>query len=597
VAIWIIVRCIKQLRVALGVGLVGFAGFELDQQRGELRAADGATIKLRPKTFEMLRLFAANPSRVLGKQELMEAIWPNVHVGEDSLFQCIRELRGALGDDKRQIIKLASGGGYVFTASVTAEVSAEPTAAANVTAPIARSVNALPTTPATVAAPAKSPWPLFGPRRRTAAAAIAGFCAMIGLAIAAPIFGPGLLFKRTPPTIAVMPIVDASDKPGGDAMAAEITHQLSDGFAKIANITVVISPPSRSGDSPASTRSADFEMRGELQRDEQTWTLRARIIKTDTGEIKSVATASVDANEVDEQLLQTRLAAGVGHPLARRLNEILEAGASLPDANNGSSAGSTKVVIDQAVASIDHTTRERFGMAQTMLKKALADDPGNADIAVALASLQLRGIQMVWFKPDEAIAVEAQASATLERALRAKPNSVAVLETYCRFLSATNHFVESLVACAKILSLDPWNGGALYLVGLAQINLGRFEDALATFRQADRFDTPAVSRWTWLLGAGWANMLMERGSDALPWVQRSIAITPASGRSQMLLAAIYQKLGRFDEARAMMQAGLKLRPGTTALNIAPPTKNSSPVFLHADDQIIQLMVEAGLPDH
>jgi DNA-binding winged helix-turn-helix (wHTH) protein len=40
----------------------------------------------------MLRLLAANPGRVFGWQELMEAVWPNVHVAEDSLFQCIREL-------------------------------------------------------------------------------------------------------------------------------------------------------------------------------------------------------------------------------------------------------------------------------------------------------------------------------------------------------------------------------------------------------------------------------------------------------------------------------------------------------------------------
>jgi len=47
---------------------------------------------------------------------------------------------------------------------------------------------------------------------------------------------------------------------------------------------------------------------------------------------------------------------------------------------------------------------------------------------------------------------------------------------------------------------------------------------------------------------------------------------------EMLLTAIYQKLGRFDEAQTTMQASLKLRPGTTALNVAPPTKNNSPVF-------------------
>jgi hypothetical protein len=58
---------------------------------------------------EMLKVFATNPGRVLSKQELMEAVWPDIHVGEYSLFQSIRELRTALGDEQRQIIKLMSG--------------------------------------------------------------------------------------------------------------------------------------------------------------------------------------------------------------------------------------------------------------------------------------------------------------------------------------------------------------------------------------------------------------------------------------------------------------------------------------------------------
>ena len=97
-----------------------FSGFELDSERAELRRPDGETIKLRPKTLEILRLLAGNAGRVLSKQQLMEAVWPNVHVGEDSLFQCIREIRTALGDDKRQVVRVISGRGYLFQAEVTA---------------------------------------------------------------------------------------------------------------------------------------------------------------------------------------------------------------------------------------------------------------------------------------------------------------------------------------------------------------------------------------------------------------------------------------------------------------------------------------------
>ena len=573
----------------MGDKVLRFAGFELDQQRVELRGADGASIKLRPKTFEILRRFATSGGRVLSKQELMESVWPNVHVGEDSLFQCIRELRAALGDDRRQLIKLASGGGYLLTAEVLAEPAhAEVPPIAEVEPPPAEVI-------AAAATPSHS---IFGLRGRAIVAAAVGVCAVMGLAIAAPLLKPDLLFRQTPPRIAVMPIVDDSNDPRGAVMAAEVTGRLTDGFAKIQNISVVaprsaaLAGVERAG-LPAA--SSDYEIRGELQHSDQAWTLRARMIKTGTGEVQSVVTASVNVDEADAQLAQSRLAAEVGHVLARRLNEMLEPSASSSRAR-GSSAGGDKVAVEQALASINQTTRERFGAAQSMLQKALTDDPDNVELAVALASLQLRGIQMVWFSPEEAVAVEARANATLERALRVRPNSIPVIEAHCRFLSATNHFVESLVTCAKALSFDPWNGAALYLVGLGQIYLGRFDDALATFRQADRYDTPAASRWTWLLGAGMAILLKGQGEEALPWLQRSIAITPATGRSHLLLAAAYQRSGRLEEARAAVAEGLRLRPGTTRLNVSPPMKNASPVCIEAWDRIVQSEVEAGLPE-
>lgn len=428
----------------MGDHLLRFAGFGLDQQRAELWGPDGVAIKLRPKTFEMLRLFATSGGRVLSKQELMEAVWPNVHVGEDSLFQCIRELRTALGDERRQLIKLASGGGYLLAAEVVDAPAANP--AQGTAGPLGWAAAR------GAASPARPQRTLFGLSRRALLSAVAGLGVIVmGLAVAAPALKPDLLFKRPPPRIAVVPIVDASNDPRGAAMATEVTSRLADGFAKIQNISVVAPRLMvRSGESAAATATAaasDYELRGELQLSDQSWTLRARIIKADTGEVLSVTAASASVDEADVQLAQSRLAAGAGHVLARRLNEILEPSASATSTRKPS-AGGDKVAVEQALASINQTTRERFGMAQSMLQKAIAEDPDNVDLAVALSSLQLRGIQMVWFSPEEAVTVEASANATLEQALRLKPNSIPVLEAHCRFLSATNHFVESLVTCA-----------------------------------------------------------------------------------------------------------------------------------------------------
>jgi DNA-binding winged helix-turn-helix (wHTH) protein/Flp pilus assembly protein TadD len=555
-----------------------FSGFELDSERAELRRPGGESIKLRPKTLEILRLLAGNAGRVLSKQQLMEAVWPNVHVGEDSLFQCIREIRAALGDDKREVVRVISGRGYLFQAEVTeVPVPAAPEITFSVSQPVPTASGAT----VTIETNSESARRFFDfSRRRSAAFASVAGVVILCTAVAVWMLRPGLIFARGPATIAVMPIADASNDPLVAQMAADVSGRLTDGLAKIENIRVLAQE--------TGAPKADFVVKGELQKNEQAWTIRTRMTNTATGEVTWTASYQVNPADTDLQMQQSRLAAGVGHALALRLNELLN--------GDTRSAAKNKVVIEQATAHINQTSPERFQAAQTMLEKALAEDPGNVEVQVALAALLMRGVQMVWLNPTEREPAETKAEALLQQTLRTKPNYIPAHEAYCRFLNATNQFSASLVACARALSLDPWNGIALYHVGLAQIQTGRFEDALATFRQADRFDTPQVSRWTWMIGAGWANMLMGRAEDAVPWLLKSIAITAASGRTHMLLAAAYQQLGKTDEARAAMEKGRELRPGSTVLNVPTPRKNSSPIYIEAAERIMQLMAAAGLPE-
>ena len=71
-----------------------------------------------------------------------------------------------------------------------------------------------------------------------------------------------------------------------------------------------------------------------------------------------------------------------------------------------------------------------------------------------------------------------------------------------------------------------------------------------------------------------------------PWLQKSIALTSASGRTRMLLAAAYQQLGRIEEAGAAMREGTELWPGSTYGNVPTPTKNSSPINLPASSACV-----------
>src|SRR5262245_7022633 len=101
-------------------GVLRFHRFVLDLARGCLRAGD-QEIDLRPKTFEVLCYLAANAGRLVSKQELFEQVWPNVSVCDDSLVQCIRELRQKLGDHDHKLIKTVSRRGYLLDAAISAD--------------------------------------------------------------------------------------------------------------------------------------------------------------------------------------------------------------------------------------------------------------------------------------------------------------------------------------------------------------------------------------------------------------------------------------------------------------------------------------------
>jgi TolB-like protein len=99
-------------------GIFTFEGYTLDLTRGCLRAGEDE-ITLRPKCFDLLQYLVENPGRLLLKDELAGAVWPNVIVGDNSLAQCIGDLRNALNDVDRRIIKTVTRRGYVFAAPVS----------------------------------------------------------------------------------------------------------------------------------------------------------------------------------------------------------------------------------------------------------------------------------------------------------------------------------------------------------------------------------------------------------------------------------------------------------------------------------------------
>src|SRR5438105_1948530 len=97
-----------------------FDRFHFDPLRGRLDNG-GTAIPLRAKSLAVLAYLVAHPYRLVTKDELLAAVWGKVVVTEDSLVQCIGEIRQAFGDDGQRLIRTIPRGGYMFVADVVQE--------------------------------------------------------------------------------------------------------------------------------------------------------------------------------------------------------------------------------------------------------------------------------------------------------------------------------------------------------------------------------------------------------------------------------------------------------------------------------------------
>jgi DNA-binding winged helix-turn-helix (wHTH) protein len=95
-----------------------FDRYILDLDRGCL-LLDGNEIALRPKTFAVLHHLIENSGRLVSKDELFAAVWPNIAITDDALVQSVGELRRALGDDGLRLIKTIPRRGYRFEPAVS----------------------------------------------------------------------------------------------------------------------------------------------------------------------------------------------------------------------------------------------------------------------------------------------------------------------------------------------------------------------------------------------------------------------------------------------------------------------------------------------
>ena len=110
----------------IGQGRYLFAEFQLDATQ-RLFVREGENVPLQAQTFDLLHYFVANAQRVISKDELMRAVWPDEAIDESVLNQHIFQLRRALtaSEPGYRLLAAVPGTGFQFTQPVT-EIASGP---------------------------------------------------------------------------------------------------------------------------------------------------------------------------------------------------------------------------------------------------------------------------------------------------------------------------------------------------------------------------------------------------------------------------------------------------------------------------------------
>jgi TolB-like protein/DNA-binding winged helix-turn-helix (wHTH) protein len=160
----------------------------IDWGSGTVTNGGAAAATLRPQSLSVLKFLAERPGAVVTKDELMAAIWPGIAVTDDSLVQCVTEIRKALGDDAHMVIKTVPKRGYVFEAPA-------------------------------VSSPRRTPRSLW-----LKAAALAAFAAAIGFAVS--LVRPADVTFAEKPAIAVLPFKNLGPDAKWNQLAAVMTEDV-----------------------------------------------------------------------------------------------------------------------------------------------------------------------------------------------------------------------------------------------------------------------------------------------------------------------------------------------------------------------------------
>jgi adenylate cyclase len=232
--------------------------------------------------------------------------------------------------------------------------------------------------------------------------------------------------------------------------------------------------------------------------------------------------------------------------------------------------------------------------ARGFFERALALDPDNLDAALgkAMADFQVAVSYSVDDRFERLHSIEAQ----LNRVLSQSPNNAGAHFLMGRILNQTNRQAQAIEELNRALTLNPNLASAHALIGLAKLYAGHPEETESHELEALRASPRDTDAYFWVGWMAEAKLYLGAYEDALNLCHRSIELNRNYPTRFSYCAAILVELGRLDEAKSEVKAGLALDPNFTLRHYRDAAQSDNPAFLKGRERIIEDMRRAGVPE-
>jgi len=535
-----------------------FDRYVLDLGRGCL-LLDGNEVALRPKTFAVLHYLIDNSGRLVSKDELFAAVWPNLAVTDDTLVQSIGELRRALGDDGPRLVRTIPRRGYRFDSAVSEIAPAGP--------------------PAPEATPAshegaRSPEPAIRARASTLLTMLTGWSggAYAALALVILLAGGALWTGLGPlrsggettndtqigtkPAIAVLPFVNQSDDPAREYFADGLTQDIINALGRFSALTVMswnaVLPykgkPARPGE-VARGLAVRYQVEGSVRHTGDRVRVSAQLVNTDGRVLWS---ARFDEALADLFALQDKMTTQIAGALAIRVTQFEQRRVS---AKPTESLEAYDYVL-RARPALQRPERANNAEARALLRRAIQLDPNYAAAYAALAETYHIDVSMGWAQSPTVSLSRAEEMAN-------KALSLNDSEVHARIILGRIHIVyhryeQANVEIERAIAINPNDAHGLAGRGNILVWLGQTDAAIEALELAQRLDPElnAFDRFALSL----AYYLKRRYDASIEQAELNIRKTKGAPFSQVVLAAAYAQHNRSEDAARVVTTIRRTNP-------------------------------------